>query len=76
MESTDSHCACVYTSVQSLECAESIYVRTTETTCLSDELCLCKEDGQIVNLGDFRIERVRDRLDLFNMLTVRVVVGL
>ena len=47
-----------------LECAESIYVRTTETTCLSDELCFCKEeeDGQIVSLGDSRIERVRDRL--------------
>ena len=51
-------------------------MRTTETTCLSDELCLCKqeEDGQIVSLGDSRIERVRDRLDLLNMLTVRVAV--
>ena len=28
----------------SLECAKSIYVRTTETTCLSDELCLFKEE--------------------------------
>ena len=47
-------------------------MRTTETTCLSDELCLFKEeeeeDGQIVSLG------VRDHLDLLNMLTVRVVV--
>ena len=61
----------------SLECAESIYVRTTETICLSDELCFCKEeeeDQQIVCLGDSRIERVRDRLDLLNMLTVRVAV--
>ena len=42
---------------------------------MSDELCLCKEDEeedrQIVSLGDSRIERVRDRLD---MLTVRVPV--
>ena len=41
-------------------------MRTTETTCLSDELCLFKEeeeeDGQIVSLG------VRD------LLTVRVAV--
>ena len=55
-------------------------MRTTETTCLSDELYLFKEeeeeeeDGQIVSLGDSRIERVRDRLDLLNMLTVRVAV--
>ena len=47
-------------------------MRTTETTCLSDELCFRKEeDGQIVSLGDSRIERVRDRL---NMLTARVAV--
>ena len=46
-----------------------------ETTCLSDELCLCKEeDRQIVSLGDSRLERVHDRLDMLNMLTVRVVV--
>ena len=38
-------------------------MRTTETTCLSDELCLCKEE-EIVSLGDSRIERVHDRLDL------------
>ena len=55
-------------------------MRTTETTCLSDKLCLFKEeeeeeeDGQIVSLDDSRIERVRDRLDLLNMLTVRVAV--
>ena len=54
-------------------------MRTTETTCLSGELCLFKEeeeeeDRQIVSLGDSRIERVRDRLDLLNMLTVRVAV--
>ena len=57
-------------------------MRTTETSCLSDELCLFKEeeeeeeeeDGQIVSLGDSRIERVHDRLDLLNMLTVRVAV--
>ena len=57
-------------------------MRTTETTCLSDDLCLFKEeeveeeeeDGQIVSLGDSRRERVRDPLDLLNMLTVRVAV--
>ena len=54
----------------SLKCVESIYVRTTETTCLGEELCLCKgeeegEDRQIVSLGD---------LDMLNTLTVRVVV--
>ena len=36
-------------------------MRTTETTCLSDELCLFKEEEEeIVSLGDSRIERVRD----------------
>ena len=43
-------------------------MRTTESTCLRDELCLCKEeeeDGQIVSLGDSRIERVRNRLDMY-----------
>ena len=46
----------------SLECVESIYVKTTETACVSDELCCFKEeeeeeeeDGQIVSLGDSRI---------------------
>ena len=29
--------------------------------------------GQIVNLGDFRIERVRGCLAILTMLTVRVV---
>ena len=43
-------------------------MKTTETTCLSDELK--EEDRQIVSLGDSRIERVRDRLDNLNMLTV------
>ena len=38
------------------------------------ELCrLLKEVGQIVSLGDSRIERVRGRLAILNMLTVRVV---
>ena len=45
-------------------------MRTTETTSLSDELSLCKEEEEeIVSLGD---SRVRDRL--INMLTVRVAV--
>ena len=32
-----------------------------------------EEDGQIVSLGDSRIERVRGRLAILSMLTVRVV---
>ena len=54
----------------SLEFAESIYVKITETARVCEELCRLlkpeEEDGQIVSLG---IERVRRR-----MLTVRVVV--
>ena len=46
---------------------------------MNDELCFCKEEEeeegrQIVSLGDSRIERVRDCLDMLNMLTVRVAV--
>ena len=38
-------------------------MKTTETTCSSDELChLLKEDGQIVSLNDSHIERVHYRL--------------
>ena len=42
-------------------------MKTTEAACVSDELCCFKEgeeeeDGQIVSLDDYRIERVRDRL--------------
>ena len=58
----------------SLECAESIYVKTTGAACVSEELCRLKEEeeevGQIVSLG---IERVRGRLAILSMLTVRVV---
>ena len=48
----------------SLECAELMYVKTTETACVSDELCRFKEEekeeeeegeGQIVSSGDSRI---------------------
>ena len=39
----------------SLECAESIYVKITETACVSDELCR-------LSLGDSRIKRVQDRI--------------
>ena len=57
----------------SLECAESIYVKTTETSCVSDELCRFKEEeegeGQIVNSGVSRIKHVVDRLSI---PTVRV----
>ena len=31
------------------------------------------EDGQILSLGDSRIQRVRGRLAILSMLTVRVV---
>ena len=43
--------------------------------CVSKELCrLLKEDvGQIESLGDSHIERVRGRLAILSMLTVRVV---
>ena len=46
--------------------SEPIYVKATETTCSSDELCLFKEEEhqQIVSLGDSRIEHVGDRLDM------------
>ena len=33
-----------------------------------------EEDGQILSLGDFHIEHVRDRIAIISMLTVRVVV--
>ena len=48
----------------SLEWAELIYVKISETTCSSDELCLCEEeeDRQIVSSGDSCIKRVLDRL--------------
>ena len=58
----------------SLECAESIFVKTTETACVSDELCRFKEEeeeeeeegeGQIVSLGDSRIKRVLDSLAIY-----------
>ena len=61
----------------SLECTESIYVKTTGAACVSEELCrLLKEEeevGQIMSLGDSRIQRVRGRLAILSMLTVRVV---
>ena len=45
------------------ECVESIYVKITETACVSDELCrLLKEEEeevlQILNLADSCIKRV------------------
>ena len=46
----------------------------TEAACVSDELCRLKEEeevGQIVSLGD---SRVRDRIAILSLLTVRVVV--
>ena len=53
-------------------------MKTTETACVSDELCRFKEEEegerQIVSLGDSRIKRVLDRLATLSILTVRVVV--
>ena len=51
----------------SLECAESIYVKTRGAACVSDELCRFKEEEeeeerQIVSSDDSRIKRVLDRL--------------
>ena len=60
----------------SLECVESIYVKTTETACVSDQLCRFKEEeegeGQIVSSGDSRIKRVLDCLATLSIPTVRV----
>ena len=41
----------------SLECVESIYVKTTETACVSDELCRFKEEEDV----RFSYKRVRGR---------------
>ena len=54
--------------VTSLTCTESIYEKTMETACVSEEL---EKKMDNVSLGDFRIERVHSCLA---MLTVRVVV--
>ena len=60
----------------SLECAESIYVKITETACVSDELCRLKEEEeeegerQIASSGD---SRVLDRLATLSIPTVRLV---
>ena len=51
-------------------------MKTTGAACVSEELCrLLKEEevGQIVSLGDSRIQRVRGRLAILSTLTVRVV---
>ena len=54
-------------------------MKTTGAACVSEELCRFKEEEeeeeerQIVSLGDSRIERVRGRLAILSMLTVRVV---
>ena len=43
----------------SLECAELIYMKTTEAACVSDELIMLfqRRKEQIVSLDDSRIER-------------------
>ena len=53
----------------SLECVESINVKTTETARVSDELCRFKEEGerQIVSSGDSCIKRVRGRLAILRL---------
>ena len=60
----------------SLECAESIYVKTTETACVTDELCRLKEEEegerQIVSSGDSRTKRILDHLATLSIPTVRV----
>ena len=51
-----------------------MYVKTTGAACVSEELCRSlKEVGQIVSLGDSRIQLVHGRLAILSMLTVRVV---
>ena len=58
-------------------------MKTTETACVSDELCRLlkeeeeeeeEEDRQTVSLDDSRIKRVRDCISFLSMLTVRVVL--
>ena len=63
----------------SLECAESIYVKITETACVNDELCRLlkeeeEEEEEDLSLDDSRIKRVRDCIAFLSMLTVRVVL--
>ena len=47
-------------------------MKIMETARVSDELC--REDQQIMSLGDSRIKRVRDNIAFLSRLTVRVVV--
>ena len=54
-----------------LECAESIYVKITETACVSDELCRLRRRR---STNRECIKRVRDNIAFLSMLTVRVVV--
>ena len=50
----------------SLECAESISLKTTGAACVSEELFKEEEEErQIVSLGDSCIERVRGRLAIY-----------
>ena len=49
-----------------LECAELIYVKTTETTCVSDELCRFKEDEE---------EEEEERQIEFRRFTYKVHIG-
>ena len=48
-------------------------MKTTQTTCVSDELCRFKEEErQIVSSGDSRIKHVLERLATLSIPTVRV----
>ena len=64
----------------SLECAESIYVKTMETACVSDELCylLKKKKKKLKKIDkindDSCIECVRSHFAILSMLTVTVRV--
>ena len=56
-------------------------MKTTGGACVSEEVCRLlkeeeeeeEEEEEIVSLGDSRIQRVRGRLAILSMLTVRVV---
>ena len=59
------------------KCTELVYVKTTETVCVSGTSYAEEEeeeDGQIVNLDNSYIERVHGSLAILSMLTVRAVV--
>ena len=50
-----------------LECAESIYVKTTEAACVSEELCRWKKLDKLCDSRRERV-RIRGRLAILSML--------